>query len=63
MGQPLARDENGETWVLGASAETRSAQLATLEAPDFELPDLEGRMHALRSYRSKKVLLVSWASW
>jgi peroxiredoxin len=37
--------------------------MQSLEAPDFTLPDLEGRPHALRDYRGKKVFLVSWASW
>jgi peroxiredoxin len=32
-------------------------------APDFTLPDLEGRLHSLRDYRGRKVFLCSWASW
>ena len=32
-------------------------------APDFTLPDLEGRLHSLSEHRGKKVLLVTWASW
>ena len=63
MDRPLVHDASGETWVLGESAETRSAQLQSLEAPDFVLPDLAGRRHSLSDHRGKKVLLVSWASW
>ncbi len=63
MDLPLARDAAGETWVLGESASSRSAQLQSLEAPDFTLPDLAGRPHSLSDLRGKKVLLVSWASW
>jgi hypothetical protein len=37
--------------------------LRSLEAPDFSLPDVAGRMHALSDHRGKKVLLVTWASW
>ncbi|NDG42002.1 MAG: TlpA family protein disulfide reductase, partial [Betaproteobacteria bacterium] len=37
--------------------------LSTLEAPDFELPDLAGQTHRLSDYRGKKVLLATWASW
>ena len=33
------------------------------EAPDFTLPDLEGRQHSLSDYRGRKVFLASWASW
>ncbi|TAK76433.1 MAG: redoxin domain-containing protein [Dehalococcoidia bacterium] len=34
-----------------------------LDAPDFELPDLDGRMHRLSDRRGKKVVLALWASW
>ena len=37
--------------------------LTSLDAPDFSLPDLDGKMHSLSEHRGKKVLLVSWASW
>ena len=30
-------------------------------APDFELPDLEGRLHRLRDYRGKIVILNFWS--
>ena len=40
---------------------TRSA-LATLAAPDFELPDLAGRWHRLSEHAGRKVLLATWAS-
>jgi len=45
------------------SARERQAALASLEAPDFALPDPTGRMHRLSDYRGKKVFLVTWASW
>lgn len=63
LGQPVAHDAKGDTWVLGASAADRAAQLDSLEAPDFSLPNLAGRSHSLAAHRGKKVLLVSWASW
>jgi peroxiredoxin len=34
-----------------------------MEAPDFTLPDLRGRLHSLRDQRGKKTLLIAWASW
>jgi len=62
-GQPLVHDAASRTWALGTSAAHRGAALATLEAPDFTLPDLEGRPHTLSSYGGRKVFLATWASW
>ena len=55
--------ERGDVWVLSEGARERQAALASLEAPDFTLPDPSGRMHRLSDYRGKKVFLVTWASW
>ena len=63
MGRPLLHDEAGGTWALGESGEDRRAQLDSLEAADFELPDWRGKTHRLSDYRGRKVLLVTWASW
>jgi hypothetical protein len=62
-GHPVVRDDPGQTWVLGTAARDRAAALRSLHAPDFALPDLDGRQHALSDYRGRKVLLVTWASW
>jgi hypothetical protein len=63
LGQPVLHSARGDAWVLGRSARDRRAALASLEAPDFALPDPAGRVHRLSDYRGKKVLLVTWASW
>lgn len=63
MGKPALHDAAGEVWVLGESAADRTAQLASLEAPDFALPDLDGNIHRLSDQRGRKVLLATWASW
>jgi hypothetical protein len=63
LGQPAVRSERGHVWVLSESGRARTAALASLEAPDFALPDPSGRMHRLSDYRGKKVFLVTWASW
>lgn len=31
--------------------------------PDFELPDLDGRLVRLHDYRGQAVLIFMWASW
>ncbi len=62
-GAPLVSDASGSTWVLGMGAGTRVASLATLEAPDFALPDINGHIGTLSQHRGKKVLIATWASW
>lgn len=63
MGQPVVHDGEGSTWVLGTGAAQRADALASLQAPDFELPDLDGHVHRLSEYRGRKVFLATWASW
>ena len=59
----MVHDDDHGVWFFGEAAVTRRATLASLEAPDFELPDLDGTMHRLSDYRGRKVLLSAWASW
>ncbi len=61
--RPLAVDVEERAACLGTAAEDRGAQLGSLRAPDFALPDLDGRVHSLRQHRGRKVLLVVYASW
>ena len=63
LGHPVVSDAQGSVFVLGSAAETRTAALAGLEAPDFTLPDLAGVPHRLSDLRGKKVFLTTWASW
>jgi hypothetical protein len=62
-GHPVVRDDTGQVWVLGTGARERADALRSLTAPDFALPDLDDRLHALSDHRGRKVLLVTWASW
>jgi hypothetical protein len=61
--QAVARDEKNRVWYFGPRADAQKEYLSTLEAPEFTLPDMDGRMHSLKDFRGKKVLLVTWASW
>ena len=63
LGQPIAHDNEADVWVFGQAAAERQHKLLSLEAPDFTLPDIDGKMHSLSEYRGKKVFLVTWASW
>jgi hypothetical protein len=63
LGQPVVHDDKNGVWYFGEAAAQRRATLASVEAPDFELPDLDDKLHRLSDYRGKKVLLAAWASW
>jgi hypothetical protein len=63
IGQPIVADDAHRVWCFGEASENRKRALTSLEAPDFSLPDLDGKMHSLSEHRGKKILLVSWASW
>ncbi len=63
LGMPSASHAASGTWAFGESSETRNDALQSLVAPDFSLPDLEGRVHRLMDYRGHKVFLIAWASW
>jgi len=63
LGRPVVADTVNHVWCIGEASGERRRALQSLEAPDFTLPDLAGRMHSLSDYRGKRVFLVSWASW
>ena len=56
LGRPILHDASHSTWVLGEAALDRNRQLDSLEAPDFTLPDITGKLHSLSDYRGR-------ASW
>ena len=62
LGMALVSDPAHRVWALGPESLGGHA-LVTAQAPDFELPDLDGHKHRLSDYRGRKVLLASWASW
>jgi hypothetical protein len=63
LGRPLALDVGERAAYLGVAAAERGRVLASLDAPDFTLPDLNGDLHSLSQHRGEKVLLVAYASW
>jgi hypothetical protein len=56
-------DTENAIWYFGPRQAEQNAYTASLMAPDFKLPDINGRPHSLKDFRGKKVLLVTWASW
>ena len=63
MGKPVAVSNDGDVWSLGEAANDRNEAMLSLEAPDFSLPDFNGKLHSLTDFRRKRVLLITWASW
>jgi hypothetical protein len=63
LGMPLVADAEHGVWALGPESAVTGRVLTTAEAPDFELPTLDGEPFRLSSLRGRKVLLVAWASW
>jgi len=61
--QPVVVDQKNGVWYFGARDAEQNGYLTSLEAPNFTLPDLNGKLHSLADFRGKKVLLVTWASW
>ena len=61
--QAVARDEKNGVWYFGKRDDERGTYLASLEAPNFTLPDMSGHTHSLSDYRGKKVMIITWASW
>lgn len=62
--QPVAHENTADfsAWYFGLRSDQRQ-ELASLRAPDFTLPDIDGKLHSLSDFRGKKVFLVTWASW
>ena len=61
--QPVARDASLNAWYFGPRPAAQNEFLSSLEAPNFTLPDMNGKQHSLADFRGKKVLIVTWASW
>lgn len=62
LGMPLVEDRRHGVWALGP-ATVGDRALISADAPDFALPDLDGRPFRLSSLRGLKIVLVAWASW
>ena len=61
--QPAAMDKENAVWYFGPRPAEQNDYVQSLIAPDFTLPDMNGKKHSLRDFRGKKVLLITWASW
>ena len=62
LGMPLVEDVTAGVWALGPETLSGHA-LASAEAPELVLPDLDGNELRLSSLRGQKVVIVSWAPY
>ena len=63
VSQNILIDAQRKVVALGEQAQIRGTEMATLEAPDFTLPDIHGRQVSLSDYNRRKRLLLAWSSW
>ena len=62
LGMALVHDEAEGVWAVGP-ASLGGRALTSAQAPELELPDLEGRPFRLSSLRGRKVVLVAWSPY
>lgn len=62
MGLPVVHDEAHGLWAVGPWSGGGRA-LASAEAPELTLPDLDGNQFSLSSLRGQKVVLLAWAPY
>jgi hypothetical protein len=62
LGMAVVHDEVGGRWALGPESVNGHA-LATAEAPELVLDDVDGNEFRLSSLRGQKVVIVSWAPY
>ena len=62
LGMALVRDDHADLWALGPASATGRA-LATADAPELVLEDLDGNEFRLSSLRGQKVVVVAWAPY
>jgi hypothetical protein len=62
-GQPVVVEAGERVWSFGEMQALGGGFVGSRIAPDFEVPDRAGRPVHLSTFRGKKVLVVTWASW
>jgi hypothetical protein len=62
MNLPLVGTAADDLWALGPESIGGKA-LVTAEAPEMELPDVDGNLFKLSSLKGKRILVYAWAPY
>src|SRR5262249_34412704 len=49
--QPVSIDDKHDTWFIGPRPDEQNSFLESLDAPNFTLPDVNGKAHSLADFR------------
>jgi peroxiredoxin len=63
LGYPLALDDAHAIAAVAPPPQRRPPASVGSQAPDLELPDVDGTTHAFSGLAGRKRVLVTWASW
>lgn len=61
--QAFVADHEADVWSFGSVPAIRNQFVDQHIAPDFTLPDRQGKPVSLSEFKGKKILLLTWASW
>ncbi len=61
--RPLVHDHERGLWAFGEPSENVRQRMNSVQAPDFNLPDVDGNLHSLSEFRGRKVLMMTWGSY
>ena len=62
-GRNMVIDSSRNVLAMGEQAASRAASMATLDAPNFTLPDINGNLVTLSDFANRKKLILAWSSW
>ena len=62
-GRNMVIDASRNVVAIGEQASSRAAAMTTLDAPNFTLPDINGKRVSMSDFDKRKKLILAWSSW